>query len=368
MKICMLTSGHDVFDNRIYYKELLSLKKRYNELYLVAPGEKDFVTEDGIIVKTFKRRKSWYDRFSPMKSMFKIGLEIGADVYHAHEPDSLQVGVKLKKKTGAKLIYDSHEYYPEAFSEHFSLLKGVIQDMVYLYEKRLAKGSDYIITVNDLLVGKFKKYNKNVELIPNYPVFTEGVFDKKYDNKPIFVYAGGLREDRGILKILEAVNISKQDAKYIFMGEFETAEFKDKVYKYIEDNLKNVDIEFTGKIPHPKVFEYLTCADAGFVLLQPYNWRYVNSEPIKLFEYMMSKTAVIGSDFPMMKDVIEKSQCGFVVKPDNPTSISKIIDYVCKNREEIRIMGENGFRSANEYYNWEALEKRLYRIYEKLSV
>lgn len=367
MKICMLTSGHDVFDNRIYYKELLSLKKIYNELYLIAPGEKDFITPEGIVVKCFKRRKSWYDRFSPMNRMFKLAMEIGADVYHAHEPDSLQVAIKLKARTGAKVIYDSHEYYPEAFSEHFSACKGMIQDSVYLYEKHLASRADYIITVNNLLVGKFKKYHKNVELIPNYPVFSEVCTEKEYIDKPVFVYAGGLREDRGILKILEAINMVKIDAKYIFIGEFETGEFKEKVNNYIENNLKDREIVFTGKIPHLKVFEYLKSADAGFVLLQPYNWRYVNSEPIKLFEYMMSKTAVIASDFPMMKDVIEKADCGFVVRPDDSKSIAEVIDFVCSNREKVSEMGENGSKSAKELYNWSAAEKRLLNVYDELS-
>lgn len=98
MKICILTSGHDVYDNRIYYKEILSLKKLYKEIYLIAPGEKDFVTKDGIVVRSFRKRKAWYDRIRPMRDIYKIAKEINADVYHAHEPDSFQIAVKLKKK------------------------------------------------------------------------------------------------------------------------------------------------------------------------------------------------------------------------------------------------------------------------------
>lgn len=367
MKICMLTSGHDVFDNRIYYKEIMSLKKHYDEIYIVAPGDRDFTTEDGVNVRCFKKRNSWRDRFRPMREMIKIGLDINADVYHAHEPDSLQVGVKLKRKTGAKLIYDSHEYYPEAFSEHFSLGRSIIQDVIYLYEKHLAEQADYIITVNNLLVGKFKKYNNSVELIPNYPVLGEGFEEKEYGKKPIFIYAGGLREDRGILKILEAIKSSKSDAGFIFIGEFETKDFKRTVEGFIENNLPNSDIIFTGKIPHLKVFDYLKSADAGFVLLQPYNWRYVNSEPIKLFEYMMCKTAVIASDFPMMKDIIEKSGCGFVVKPDDSEKIAEIIDYICSSREKVAQMGENGARSVRKLYSWDAAEKRLFKVYEDME-
>lgn len=367
MRICMLTSSHDVYDNRIYYKEMLSLKKVYDEIYIVAPGDKDFKTEDGIIVKCFERRRAWYDRIRPMEDMFKLGLEIKADVYHAHEPDSFQVAVKLKKRTGAKAVYDSHEYYPEAFSEHFRTGRGFMRSMIYLYEKRLGVNADYIVTVNDLLGDKFRKYNKNVEIIPNYPVLEGKTIVKEYMEKPTFIYSGGLREDRGILKTLEAIKIAKSDSKYIFLGDFDDESFKSRVMNYVDTELKDKDIEFTGKVPHLKVFDYLKKSDAGFVLLQPYSWRYVNSEPIKLFEYMMSKTAVIASDFPMMRKIVKESGCGMLVDPEDPVKIADVIDYISANRDKIKTMGDSGYKSAEEKYNWKVSEKRLLSAYKHLE-
>lgn len=363
----MLTSGHDVYDNRIYYKEIMSLKKHYNEIYLVAPGLENFVTPDGITVKCFKGRSSWHDRMRPMKEMYKLALEIGADVYHAHEPDSFQVALKLKKKTGAKAVYDSHEYHPEAFAEHFSHGKGIVTNLIYKYEKSMAKNADYIITVNNILVDKFKKYNKNVALMPNYPVLKEANVEKEYSSKPVFVYTGGLRDDRGIMKILEAVKNVKNECRFIFIGGFESESYKEKVNNYIKTELKGKDITFTGKIPHLEVFNYLKCADAGFVLLMPVNWRYVNSEPIKLFEYMMSKTAVIASNFPMMKNIVEGSKCGFTADPENAKDIAKTIDYIAENREASKAMGLNGYTNVVKKYNWLYSEEKLLSLYRSFE-
>lgn len=368
MKICMLTSGHDVFDNRIYYKEILSLKKKYKDIYIIAPGYKNFTTDDGIIVKCFPPRKSWRDRIRPMKDMFNIAKNLGADVYHAHEPDSFQVATKLKKALGCKIIYDSHEYHPEAFAEHFGSIKAPMEKIIYLYEKSLGKKADYIVTVNELLVKKFKKYNSNVELIPNYPVLKDEEFIKGQVEKPTFIYVGGLRQDRGIFKILEAIKLVKRDdCKYIFVGPFETKEFELKCYKFIEENLKDKDIVFTGKIPHIEVFDYLRRAHAGFVILQPDNWRYVNAEPIKLFEYMSSKTAIIGSDFPMVRNIVEESQSGLLVKATSPKDIAEAIEKLSNNLQKTRLMGEMGYLKVKELYNWSVCEKRLLNTYKKLS-
>lgn len=366
MRICMLTSSHGLYDNRIYYKEILSLKKFYEEIYIVAPGEKDIVTDDGIIIKTFKPRSCWYDRIRPMKDMFKIAKEIKADVYHGHEPDSAQVAAKLKRSLNCKAIYDSHEYHPEAFSEHFKFGKNLAQKMIYQYEKSIVKNVDCVITVNNLLVDKFKKYNKNVYLIPNYPVVLENNMEKNYDDKPTFIYVGGLREDRGILKIFEAIKLVKEDYKYIFVGPFENEDFKNTINEYINDNLKDKDIMFTGKIPHLEVFKYLNQSCAGFVLLQPSNWRYVNSEPIKIFEYMMTKTAVIASNFPMMKNIVDSSNCGLLVKPDETNEIANAIIKIGQNIENTKQMGINGYNSVLSKYNWNVCEKTLINAYKKL--
>lgn len=367
MRICMLTSSHSIYDNRIYYKEILSLKKKYDEIYLVAPGEKDFVTEDGIIVKCFRRRSSWHDRIRPMNDMTEIGLSIKADVYHAHEPDSFQVALRIKDKLGSKAIYDSHEYYPEAFSEHFKYFRGLFKNIIYLYEKRMAERADYIITVNDILVDKFKKYNKNASLIPNYPVLKGDEMDKQYKEKPVFIYVGGIREDRGILKILEAIEKVKSDCRYLFVGRVEDQLFFERAKEFMDNKLKDADITFTGNVPHTEVFNYLNEADAGFVLLQPTNWRYMNAEPIKLFEYMISKTAVISSDFPIMKNIVDRVGCGYTIPPDNPDRIAETMDFIANNREKAKEMASLGYRAVKEKYNWDVLEKELFRVYEELK-
>ncbi|SHK23546.1 hypothetical protein SAMN02745248_02118 [Hathewaya proteolytica DSM 3090] len=368
MKICMLTSGHQIFDNRIYYKEILSLKKKYDEIYIIAPGEKDFTTEDNIKVKVFPKRKSWYNRFEPMKKIYDLAMEINADVYHAHEPDSFQVAVKLKKKLNCKIIYDSHEYHPEGFAEHFSVGRGLIEKLLYSYEKSIGKKADYIISVNQILVDKFKAYNKNVALIPNYPVLDLSLEKTLCPDSTNFIYVGGLREDRGILKVLEGIKLVKNNnCSYYFIGPFETEALEDKVKTYVSQNLSDKKIVFTGRIPHIEVYDYLKKADVGFVLLQPSNWRYINSEPVKIFEYMMSGTAVLASDFPMMRKIVDKYKCGQVIDPEDPEKIAMCIEELAKDRELVKRYGENGAKAVELEYNWGICERKLFQLYDELD-
>lgn len=365
MKICMITSGHSPYDDRIYYKEILSLKKKISDIYVIAPYNKDCITNYEVKIKSFKRQSGIIGRIKNLNRMYKKGIELKCDIYHAHEPDSLLVAYLLKRKLGAKVIYDSHEYHPEAFSEHFKLGKKFITKIIYKYEKFICSRIDAVISVNNLLINKFKKFNKEVVLIPNYPVKNNEII-KEYHDKPTFVYVGGLREDRGILKIIEAIYMIKQDYRYYFIGPFETKEFEEKVKNLINSKSDKKDIIFTGIIPHVKVFDYLKKAHVGFVLLQPTNWRYINSEPIKLFEYMISSTAIIASDFPMMRSIVKNCKCGVLANPASSKDIKESIEELGGNLNNTKNMAENGRKAVLKFYNWNICEERLLKLYNKL--
>jgi hypothetical protein len=46
----MLTSGHDPVDDRIFYKEVTSLKKNYDDINIIAPNERNESIQAGIAI------------------------------------------------------------------------------------------------------------------------------------------------------------------------------------------------------------------------------------------------------------------------------------------------------------------------------
>lgn len=93
---------------------------------------------------------------------------------------------------------------------------------------------------------------------------------------------------------------------------------------------------------------------------------YLDSLPVKMFEYMSAGIPVIASNFPLWKEIIEKNQCGVCVDPLNPLEIAKAIEYVLKNDEIAKKYGKNGRMLIENKYNWEKEEKKLINIYERL--
>ena len=81
---------------------------------------------------------------------------------------------------------------------------------------------------------------------------------------------------------------------------------------------------------------------------------------------MATGLPVIGSNFPMWRDLLEKNNCGICVDPTNPKELSEAINYLKAHPEEAKTMGENGKRLVRETYNWKAEEIKLFDFYQAL--
>jgi glycosyltransferase involved in cell wall biosynthesis len=81
---------------------------------------------------------------------------------------------------------------------------------------------------------------------------------------------------------------------------------------------------------------------------------------------MAAGLPVIGSNFAMWSDLLEKNKCGMCVDPTNPKEIAEAINYLKSHPTEAKAMGENGKRLVQETYNWKAEEIKLFDFYQAL--
>ncbi len=104
---------------------------------------------------------------------------------------------------------------------------------------------------------------------------------------------------------------------------------------------------------------------AGLVVLHPII-NYIDSLPVKMFEYMGAGIPVIASNFPLWKEIVEDNDCGICVDPLDPVQIADAISYIQENPEKAEQMGLRGSRMVREKYNWEIEKKKLVSIYSNL--
>ena len=106
-------------------------------------------------------------------------------------------------------------------------------------------------------------------------------------------------------------------------------------------------------------------ASAGLAVLHPVQ-SYVESQPVKIFEYMAAGLPVIASDFPRFRELVEQNGCGICVPPRDPAAIAAAIEWIFDHPLEAAEMGRRGRRLALDSFNWKSEEDTLLRFYQRV--
>jgi glycosyltransferase involved in cell wall biosynthesis len=289
-----------------------------------------------------------------------------SDVVHCHDLNALPVGViaKRRSKRKVKLIYDAHEYEindgPNQSKFHIK--------MKYYIERFFIKHADKLITVSDGIAKEYQTLYSlpKPTLIFNTPHFHKVQINDKFREKfnidsaiKIFLYQGGFRADRGIVKIIEAFKKRPQNAVLVLMG-----------YGPLEDYVKQVANEFDNIYFHEAVspqilLDYTASADFGFSFVDDSSKNNLYALPNKFFEYMMAEIPVLTSNSIEMAALVKKYNIGLSTDLSSVDKLYQDINELVN--KDYKTMTKNISLMKNEY-NWQAQENKLLAIYDELGV
>ena len=362
-KICIISSVHPLFDTRIFYKEAKSLANAGYDVTLVVQHDKEELLYGIKIIPLRKPNNRLQRMTKTVWQAYRMALDENADFYHFHDPELMPVGLLLKMR-GKKVIYDVHEDLPrQTIGKHY-LPKYLKRPLAWLIEVLENTGSRYfsaICAATPYIRDRFKKNNHNSIDINNYPILTEWTsFDMQWEDRLNKIcYVGGISDIRGIVELVDAMK--DINAKLDLAGSFSPDSLRSELIG--KPGWKKVNE--LGFVDRDRVKSILASSRVGIVTLHPIA-NYLDSLPVKMFEYMAAGIPVVASDFPFWREIIGKHNCGICVDPLNPEEIAGAIKWIIEHPAEARLMGKNGRRAVEERYNWQNEERKLLDLYQEL--
>ena len=94
--------------------------------------------------------------------------------------------------------------------------------------------------------------------------------------------------------------------------------------------------------------------------------KYHKNIATKMFDYMAAGLAVVASDLPPQRQVVEGAGCGTLIEPEDSNAFVIVIKDLLADPEQAYLMGKNGWTAIQDQYCWEEEEKKLFALYNEL--
>jgi len=119
---------------------------------------------------------------------------------------------------------------------------------------------------------------------------------------------------------------------------------------------------FTGVIAYDRVPLYINASDtctAPFIVARNAK---IGLSPLKLYEYMACGKPVIASNISGVSDVLEASEGGIPILPENPNALAEGILELLEDPSLRMKLGSKGLSYVTENYSWYSVAKKVNEV------
>lgn len=380
-KIVQITALDSTMKGLIGLLNIRSLDAGYEVHCICSPGQDTKELLDrGYIVHPVKIDR----KISPLKNLkniikiSKIIKKINPDIVHVHTPVASVIGRIASKIAGVKnIIYTAHGFY---FHEGMNKKQ---YKLFFNIEKWIGRFcTDYIFTQSkeDFQLAKDNKFLKSSKS-KNYLHISNGIdIDNRFNidnfkeslkkdirehlkienDSLIITFIGRMVKEKGILDLLEAIDIVSSDYKVdlIAMGSVVESERDQTLNSYIEKNDKK-NVHFIGRVSN--VEDYLYTSNV-FILPS-----YREGMPRSIIEAMAMKNAIIATDIRGSREEVIDGFNGFLVDASSPKQIAESITTLIENNELLKTMQSNSLLEVKQKYNEEVVVQKQIEIFDKIT-
>lgn len=276
----------------------------------------------------------WKEVYFYTYQFLEAALSRGADLIVAHDLPVLPAAIAAADLTGARLVYDAHELYPE--QEYFG------QQRIELYRKvelALAPIPDAVLTVNKSIAEEMaRRYSIDEPMVllnaPDatgitVPVPRTRTLREAFgfpESVKLFLYQGSLSLNRNLEALVEAMSLVQDpDVRLVVMG---PGADKRRELESIAATFGILDsrVFFHDAVPQTELLGYTASADVGVIPYPGIDLNTTMCTPNKLFEFLTCGLPILANDLPELRRFVADTGAGIVHPMTDAPSIAAAID------------------------------------------
>ena len=382
MKIVVLTTCHKPNDDRIYYKEILSLLSKHSKVILIAPvstGE-SFHLSSRVELHSMPRLRGIVGRLvTVFQATIKV-FRLNPNICHFHDLDFVIIVPFIRLFSRIKMVYDAHEVYPESMliSPNIPIpLRPWVAKIVDSIEKACVRYCSLIVTADLPNSDSFLRTGVPVMTLFNYPPLSLFQPDLKrieelkrpYKGRRILIYQGTMSRDRGLFHMLDGMHLLKEkvpEVLLLLLG-LNDINLREEADEQIERDQLGDYVQIISWVPHTEIVNYIALAEIGLVPWQP-SEKNCKNIPIKVFEYMACGIPLLASNIPSIAHYITESKAGLLYDSTDAKAFAKEAKRMLDDSNMRESMSIAGKKSVERIWNWKEMEMLLLKAYAELEV
>ena len=331
------------------YRVLLIGRKLKNSI----PISRDYKTKR--IQLLFNQGFLFYAEFN-----FRIFLLLffsKKDILLSNDLDSLFANYAISVLQNKKLVYDSHELFPEIPElVHRPFVKKFWTSLEKLVLPKLKNTYTVCKSIADYYNERYATNFKIVRNLPTLKKVEVGKLPFSTDGKKIIIYQGALNIGRGLELMIDAMEYL-ENYLLIIAGNGD-------IYTDLKERSKNKSVQdkvhFLGKLLPSELQKITPLADIGLSLEEDLGLNYRYALPNKIFDYIQAEIPILVSDLAEMKQIVTKYKVGEIIQLRTPKALAAQIQKILKNEYSESIL------KAKQELTWDHEKITLQNIFKNL--
>lgn len=371
--IVHVSSAHPWTDNRVHLRSAATAAATGYRTALVAVStdgraDRDWDDPDpttGVYVRRLRRRRRAARVTLSTAQAVRAAWSSRARVVHLHDPELLW-SVPLLRAAGRAVVYDAHEDLPAqvAGKEYLGRAGRRLAMPIAHAAIAVARRASFVVAATPTIAERFDP--KSTEVVRNFPrlrAVDHGLPPSQRRRR--IAYLGALNRDRG-LSVVTALAGSLHRApgwSLVVAGQIDAAVDR----RAFDAQAATGRIAYAGVLAPDAARDVLLDARIGIVPLLP-TPAFRTAIPTKLLEYLAAGLAVIATDVPAWRALVDGFDCVTWVPPDDPEAILRAVQAYDDDPALLDRHGRAAAEAARTRLHWGRESGRLTGVYRRLGL